>query len=209
MFKKIWKSLQKTSRSYSDNLLKNTVKETLFKARMESIVTLDTAQRESRLILLVNILLLIFAIYFNRYAKLSKILALTIYFILLIRFLWNTTKIIYKLYTTRHIGFIHYVKLYWLYGGIIQHKKALKKTMQDLFTAEYSNRLGKPIIILHSGLSRLKFTQSQEEIFEYFYEQTITNIQKFFFSSVLLILVEILSYTLITFLIRQQLLLSY
>lgn len=68
---------------------------------------------------------------------------------------------------------------------------------------EYATRISKHVSYIHEGLSRLQLTHSQEEIFEYFYAESLSRMRKFFFSTILLILVEVLAYLLITVLIRQ------
>ncbi|NIZ19501.1 hypothetical protein [Entomospira culicis] len=203
ILKRTWEKITTKSRNYSDNILKTAVKEMLFRGRMESMLVLDAMQRESRLIMLLNAILLAFAIYFNDYTKLSKSLAFTIYALLLLRLIINMTKMSLFLYKTRHTGVIYHLQQYRKFGGIFHHKKAFKETLLNLFILEYESRLHKSIAMLHSGLTKLQLTHSQEEIFEYFYKESLITFKKFFFSTFLLLLVELFAYIFLTFLIRQ------
>jgi hypothetical protein len=205
MIKKIWHKIQQSSRKYSDELLRSQVKEALFKARIESMLALDASQREIRLIMIINALLLAMAFYFKEFARLSRSLALSIYILLIVRLIFNWTKIAIKLYKTRQTGLIYHIQRYRHFGGVRHHKKAFRATFHEIFTLQYATRVGKGISILHNGLIALDLTHSQEEIFEYFYKETLSTFKKFFFSSLLSLIVEILSYLLITFIIRQML----
>lgn len=132
MFRKIWRKLQKSTRSYSDNLLRTKVKEALFHAKMASMMALDTAQRESRLIMLINALLLAFAFYFNDYIRISRTLALSIFFILIIRLIYKLVRLSVWLYKTRHTGFIYYWQRYWFHGGLRHHSTAFKEVLYEI-----------------------------------------------------------------------------
>ncbi|NIZ47564.1 hypothetical protein PVA44_00060 [Entomospira nematocerorum] len=205
MFRKIWRKLQKSTRAYSDNLLRAKVKEALLHAKIASVMALDAAQRESRLIMLINALLLAFAFYFNDYIRISRILALSIFILLILRLIYKITRLSIWLYKTRHTGFIYYWHRYWIHGGIRHHSTAFKEVLYEIFTLEYATRISKHVSYIHDGLSKLQLTHSQEEIFEYFYTESVSRIRKFFFSTILLLIVEVLAYLLLTVFIRRTL----